>query len=428
MQLRWGAATDVGRLRHDNQDSYLANDRVLAVADGMGGHRGGEIASKIAVETIESAYSQATIDALHDAIETANREVLLRAADNPELRGMGTTLVAIAPVDAEDEPSVDGTARQAVGWVNIGDSRLYLFRDGELEQLSEDHSLVEEMVRDGRIAPEAARTHPQRNIVTRALGIDPRPRIDMGTVIPYVGDRFLLCSDGLSNEVDEDRIAATLRRLADPDDAARELVRLALEGGGRDNVTVVIGDVIDDGNAAAAASAAIGTTTAEGHADTATKRDARDKGAATAKQSRRERRAARSRPRVLTARLVLFVLVLLALVGGAAFAVIHQARSGYTVKVVDGQVLIYQGTGDKVLWLKPKVAENKGQREIARKDVEAVSNGVHFGSLAAANHYVDVTLTTDYASEGEAARSTTTTTTTTVPTTTTTAPIVVPPN
>ena len=417
MQLRWGAATDVGRLRHDNQDAYLANERVLAVADGMGGHRGGEIASQIAIETIEAAYSEATIDALHDTIETANRAVLERAADNPELRGMGTTLVAIAPVDADEPAPVDGMHRQAVGWVNIGDSRLYLFRDGELEQLSEDHSLVEEMVRDGRIAPEDARTHPQRNIVTRALGIDPRPRIDMGTVIPYVGDRFLLCSDGLSNEVDEARIAATLRRLADPDDAARELVRLALEGGGRDNVTVVIGDVVDDDDAASVASSSITTTTAEGHADGTTSRTAKDDLAEAqptkAKLSRRERRAARERPRLLTARLVLFIVVLLAVVGGVLFAIVHQARSGYTVKVVDGTVLIYEGNGDKVLWLEPKVVANKGHRDIARRDAEAVSNGVHFGSLADANHYVDVTLTGDYAAEGEAARSTTTTTTTT---------------
>ena len=424
VELRWGSATDVGRVRSDNQDSFLTNERVLAVADGMGGHRGGEIASQVAIETLSISYTTPTVSGLQEAAEVANHAVFARATDNPELRGMGTTLVAIAPVD-------DDSNRTAVGWVNIGDSRLYLLRDGELEQLSQDHSLVEEMVRDGRIAPEDARQHPQRNILTRALGIDPNPSVDTGVVDPYVGDRFLLCSDGLFNEVDEPRIAATLRRLQDPEDAAKELVRLALEGGGRDNVTVVIGDVVDDDDASAAASGAISTGTVEGHATgvvAAPAPPATD--GVVAKLSRKERRKQRAPgPRIFTFRLLLFFVVLLLVVGGAMFAVVHQASSGYTVKVVDGQVLIYEGSADKVLWYTPNVVADRGEVPIARIDADKLRNGVHFDTLNAANAYIDTTLRDDYASESPAARSTTTTTTSTTTTTvpTTTSTVVAPP-
>ena len=158
---------------------------------------------------------------------------------------MGTTLVALAPVDDDD----------LVAWVHVGDSRIYLFRDGELEQLTEDHSLVEQWVREGTISPEEARSHPQRNILTRALGIGADVGIDAGTVIPYAGDRFVLCSDGLFNEVDEPRIESTLRRLADPQEASRELVRQAIDSGGRDNITVIVVDVVDDDDAAMTAAA-----------------------------------------------------------------------------------------------------------------------------------------------------------------------------
>ena len=162
---------------------------------------------------------------------------------------MGTTLCALRLIDTPDG--------QLVAWANVGDSRVYLFRDGTLIQLSEDHSLVEDLVRDGQLSKDAAAVHPQRHIVTRALGIDVDVDVDMDTVIPYRGDRFLLCSDGLFNEVDDNRIAGVLRRLADPDEASAELVRLANEHGGRDNITIVLVDVVDDGGRAESASAAL---------------------------------------------------------------------------------------------------------------------------------------------------------------------------
>src|SRR5207248_4940199 len=138
----------------------------------------------------------------------------------------------------------DGEERLAV--VNVGDSRDYLLQQGELEQLTEDHSLVEQMVRDGRLTPEEAMVHPQRSIITRALGLDPEVEVDSWELTPYKGDRLLLCSDGLTNEVSDDEIATTLRAVSDPEEAAKQLVNEARDHGGSDNITCVVVDVVDD--------------------------------------------------------------------------------------------------------------------------------------------------------------------------------------
>ena len=224
----------------------------------MGGHQGGEVASAIAVETLEAVITEPTVDSVVDAVKEANRRIFARAADDDDLRGMGTTLVAIALVNR-------GGDDEEVAWINVGDSRAYLLRDGELTQLSQDHSLVEDLRRGGQLSEEEAAVHPQRNILTRALGIDHDVQVDTGSLLPFTGDRFLLCSDGLFNEVDRDTIIETMVLADAPDDAAADLVRLANAGGGRDNITCVVVDVTDDGGrsahaaeaaAAAAASAA----------------------------------------------------------------------------------------------------------------------------------------------------------------------------
>jgi serine/threonine protein phosphatase PrpC len=256
--FRVGSASDVGQVRSNNQDSKLVADHVsvYAVADGMGGHQGGEVASAIAVETLEATIlAEPTTSSVVEAVKEANRRIFSRAADTDELRGMGTTLVAIALVNPDSEA-------EEVAWVNVGDSRAYLLRDSELHQLSRDHSLVEDLRRGGQLSDEEAAVHPQRNILTRALGIDHEVEVDTGAVVPLLGDRFLLCSDGLFNEVDRTTLIATLSADADPDAVATELVRLANAGGGRDNITVVVADVIDDGGrsiAAAGAGAAVAT-------------------------------------------------------------------------------------------------------------------------------------------------------------------------
>ncbi|MBV9412651.1 MAG: serine/threonine-protein phosphatase, partial [Acidimicrobiia bacterium] len=201
-ELRAGGATDTGLVRDHNEDRYLAQDRLFAVADGVGGHKAGEVASQTAVDTLAREFTEPTTDALVDAVKTANRMVWNLSEANPDQRGMGTTLTAIALVDDGDE------ARLAI--VNVGDSRAYLLQQGQLEQLTEDHSLVEQLVREGQLTPAEAQVHPQRSIITRALGLDPEVEVDSWELTPYKGDRLLLCSDGLTNEVSDEQIASTL--------------------------------------------------------------------------------------------------------------------------------------------------------------------------------------------------------------------------
>ena len=235
--FRAGSATDVGRVRSNNQDSLLVREGDLfAVADGMGGHQGGEVASALALETLGQAHDDPSTSTLVEAVRSANRAVFEKAGTSPDLKGMGTTLTALADVETAEG--------KRLGIVNVGDSRLYRARGEHIEQLTEDHSLVASLVRQGRITAEEAESHPQRNILTRALGIDEAVAVDSWEVEPIPGDRFLICSDGLFNEVDEGRMIATLRRFDDPADAARELVRLANEGGGRDNITAVVVEVV----------------------------------------------------------------------------------------------------------------------------------------------------------------------------------------
>lgn len=232
-----GAATDVGQVREVNQDSFLTTDGLAVVADGMGGHRGGEVASAIAVTSLQSSFGEATIDALSDGVQSANGEIRDRAASDPSLLGMGTTLCALAFVEHE------GVNKLAI--VNVGDSRVYRLDGDRLDQITEDHSLVEALVREGRLTPEEAETHPQRNILTRALGVADSVEVDRFFVDPVAGSRFLLCSDGLFNEVGEDEIARMLGEESDPTIAADHLVMAANTGGGRDNITAVIVDIAE---------------------------------------------------------------------------------------------------------------------------------------------------------------------------------------
>src|SRR3954454_10436323 len=249
--LAYGFATDVGVVRANNEDTLLVDDNLFAVADGMGGHAGGEVASLAAVEALRAAYAQHahTVSGLIEAVRIANSAVWDRAAEDSSLRGMGTTVTVVALVEDAGEDHV--------AIANVGDSRAYLFRDGELGMLTDDHSVAEQLVREGRLTPEEAAVHPQRHVLTRVLGMAPDVDVDCYPILPYRGDRYLLCSDGLINEVSDDQIASVLRRLADPQEAVKELVSMARAAGGHDNITVVLVDVIDDDGRAEAASAAL---------------------------------------------------------------------------------------------------------------------------------------------------------------------------
>ncbi len=229
--LAWGAVTHTGRVRQVNQDQLLAKDKMFVVADGMGGHLGGEVASAIAVEEMAKATPPRNPQELVELIQQAN-EAILAQSNKPELFGMGTTLVAlVAPED---------TKHSLLLVANVGDSRLYVHNKEGLRQVTQDHSLVDEMIRDGLISSGEAKVHPQRNVVTRALGVEPRIEVDTWELTPTAGNRYLLCSDGLTNELSDDAIRELLDHKSDPKEAAQALVDDACEAGGRDNVTVVV--------------------------------------------------------------------------------------------------------------------------------------------------------------------------------------------
>ena len=234
--LRMAAGTHVGVTRQVNQDSYATAPGLAVVADGMGGHRGGEVASAIAAKEMISRFDAPELDALVTGVGHANRRILDEAAADPKLHGMGTTVVALGLIDV-----ADGVA---LGAINVGDSRMYRLTGNVLEQLTEDHSLVEALVREGRITAAEAKVHPQRNIVTRALGVIEHVEVDSFHFVPKICDRYLLCSDGLFNEVDANTIATILATEADPEAATQKLIAAANEGGGRDNITTVIADVV----------------------------------------------------------------------------------------------------------------------------------------------------------------------------------------
>ena len=247
MKFRVGAVTDVGRARERNEDAYLVNDPLYAVADGMGGHRGGDVASTLALEVLAEMASrdsgETPLSRLVEEIKEANRRVMERGESERDLRGMGTTLTAF--VAAGDRGYL----------AHVGDSRAYRLRDGSLQQLTEDHTLVQRMVREGRLTPEEAAHHPQRSILTRALGVEGDLDVDDLTLDLRDGDRLLLCTDGLSSMVPRARIQEILESEPDPQVASDLLVEEANGAGGDDNITVIVVDVIPDGEAGGAETA-----------------------------------------------------------------------------------------------------------------------------------------------------------------------------
>ena len=423
----------------------VVDHNLFGVADGMGGHQGGEVASAMAVEFATAHTTDHTLESLKQAARVANRAIFEKSGSDADLHGMGTTLVAVQ--------LVDGPEGDEIGWINVGDSRVYLLRDGELRQLSHDHSLVEDLVRDGRITREEAKVHPQRNILTRALGIDLDVNVDGGSLLPLAGDRYLLCSDGLFNEVSIDQMAAVLRRLVDPDEAAAELVRLANEGGGRDNITVVVVDVIDDDGRAAAIAEAQAAAVAAAEAKAAAERAAAEEAARQAALAEQEsvddldpaakvaafagRRSSlpeadddygsdindlyadlnRVSAKRMTWRVLAFVAALLLVVGMVIAAIGWSNRGTYYAAYRGDVVTLYKGKPGGFLFIKPTVEYD------LLLDVDAIparyrtelQEGKEFSTLAKARTWEQNVL-----DEIDSATTTTTTTTTTTASTTTT--------
>jgi len=244
MRIEVGATSDIGQVREGNEDSFLVLDPLYAVADGMGGHRGGEVASNLALQTIERMFT-AQEGTLTEQVEQANRAVFERSQSDRDVAGMGTTLTAALVQGAQ------------VRLAHVGDSRAYLYRDGELQLLTEDHTLVHKMLMEGEISESEAETHPHRSILTRALGVDGNVQVDEGFVEMRNGDRLLLCTDGLTGMVSDEQIKAVLEESKNPQEAVDRLVRAANRAGGIDNITALVIDFVEDGSSDGTKEAAV---------------------------------------------------------------------------------------------------------------------------------------------------------------------------
>ncbi len=292
----FGSRTDIGCVREHNEDSLIVAPPLYAVADGMGGHAAGEVASEIAVRTLaDLTPPTADTEALAQAVASSNYAVI-NAARAKGRAGMGTTLTAAV------------LEKERLAIAQVGDSRAYLMHAGKLQQLTRDHSLMADMIEAGELSEEEARTHPQRSVITRALGSDPDMQPDLYELNVAAGDRLLLCSDGLSTMVSDDEILNTLMRVRDPQRCASTLVNQAIAEGGHDNITVIVVDV--EGNAAA--------------------------------KQRKSRRKSR-------AWAIFIVLLLAAVVAGVLYGGYQISQHTAYLTAQDGKVAVYQGTPDTVL-------------------------------------------------------------------------------
>ena len=234
--MRVSALSDVGLSRKNNEDNFsICAPHLYVVADGMGGHQAGEVASKIAVTTVKEYVlkygpNQLDGDLLRDAIREANRQVFEAAAARPDCTGMGTTVSAVIVRDSQ------------IHWAHVGDSRIYLFREGKAELITDDHSVVWQLLKQGGITSEEAEVHPKRNMLTRAVGIDAEIEVDVGSNPFFVGDQLILCTDGLTNLVSGEELAQITTQFSDAEETVKYLVNQAKERGGFDNITVILID------------------------------------------------------------------------------------------------------------------------------------------------------------------------------------------
>jgi protein phosphatase len=399
MRLEIGAATDVGQVREVNEDGYLVDEPLglIAVADGVGGHRAGEVASATALEALRASLHSGR--SLRDAIEEANEAVFTKSLSNEEFRGMGTTLTA-------GTMAAGGTF--IVG--HVGDSRAYLLRDGELRQVTTDHSRVQELVDDGRLTADEAAVHPMRNVITRALGMDATVDVDVHPLQLEPGDRVLFCSDGLTGMLRDDLVSAELRRDSDLSRVAARLIDAANSAGGEDNITVVVASVTADD--APRAEAPVAAPVAE---------PVREEPDAGEVEPRRAHRRTRRVGRVL-----LWVIPVLVILGVAVGAIAWYANNNYYVGAHRGRVTVYQGVPGGLLWWDPTVERRTDLSldELRAVDAADVRAERTFASREDANAFVrrirsrvPPTTTTTVP----------TTTTTTLPTTTTAPPPPPPP-
>ncbi|MCT1619132.1 MULTISPECIES: Stp1/IreP family PP2C-type Ser/Thr phosphatase [Janibacter] len=338
LTFHYAARSDVGLVRKDNQDSGYAGPHLLVVADGMGGHAGGDIASATVVtELVEIDHDSLTAaeasTQLGRAITAANDEIARTFADNPELEGMGTTVTAIM------------RARNKLILAHIGDSRAYLLREGRLAQITKDHSFVQTLIDEGRITEDEASTHPQRSVVTRVLTGDAGDEPDIGAREARLGDRYMLCSDGLSGFVALDTIEEILTAGISPGRAADDLVSLALRAGAPDNVTVVVADVVDSGTGPSTQPQVVGSAALRRPAKRVDTSPAARAAALTAGDDDEEVELAEESPsrRARWLRRIGGFAVALLLLGAVAYGGYAWTQQQYYVGARDGHVTIFRG-------------------------------------------------------------------------------------
>jgi protein phosphatase len=353
-----GAATDTGVIRGQNEDAHIAQHALFAVADGMGGHSAGEVASAMAIEHLRGTALDgvASADALAQIVRDINSAIFSAATSTTNQLGMGTTLTAAVML----APTSENEMLSQIVVANVGDSRTYLLRSDEFRQLSVDHSYVQELVTEGLLTVDEARIHPRRNIVTRALGIDQNVSVDTWTLPIFGGDRFMLCSDGLVDEVPTNEIADTLREHIAPQDAAERLVSTAKRYGGRDNITVIVIDV---------------------------KSVAAEKIAPTPDLVAPSKESTSIQLRVLAIALVVALCI-----GG--FVAIRHQRSGYFVAFTNtsssATIAIYKGRPGGLLWIGPTIVEVSTTRRFSmqlafQREIDRVQQ---FESIEDARSYV----------------------------------------
>jgi protein phosphatase len=382
LTLRYAAQSDRGLIRDGNQDSVYAGPRLLAVADGMGGMAAGDVASNIVIAAMapldEDVPGDALVDALRHAVGTANQQLRDTVDANPHLEGMGTTLTAVL---------FSGTK---IGMVHIGDSRAYMLRQGEFSQITKDDTYVQMLVDEGRISPEEASSHPQRSLLTRALdGRDIDPEYSVRQVLK--GDRYLICSDGLSGVVSAETIGDAMREIPDPQACVERLVQLALRGGGPDNITVVIADATDAdimeqapivGGAAArdrgnSTVADSSSAAARAAALQAPPRPAQPEGAAYERDEPEQ-------PKRHPVRTSLLALLLLAVLGGGLWMGWRYTQDQYYVGATEqGQLAIFQGVPGQIAGLDlSSVAETSPARldDLTTVAQDRVKQGIHADS------------------------------------------------
>jgi serine/threonine protein phosphatase PrpC len=376
LTLRYAAQSDRGLIRDLNQDSLYAGPRLLAVADGMGGMAAGDVASNIVIAAMapldEDVPGDAMVDALRHAVGTANQHLRDTVDANPQLEGMGTTLTAVL------------FSGSKFGMVHIGDSRAYLLRRGEFAQITKDDTYVQMLVDEGRVSPEEASSHPQRSLLTRALdGRDIDPEYSVRQVL--AGDRYLICSDGLSGVVSAETIEQAMREIADPQACVERLVQLALRSGGPDNITVVIADATDADIVeqapivGGAASLDRGNTTVADSSTPAARASALKAPRTPAPEPEAYDNEPERRGRPL--RTTVLVIALLAVLGGGLWAGYRYTQHQYYVGATDaGQLAVFRGVPGQIAGLDlSSVDRVSGSRldDLTSVAQERVKQGIH---------------------------------------------------